>query len=82
MFILSYVIYKYEKVELLAGIEKSKVKDVPGLAKFAGKVIALMATGIFILALVGSIIPHAGIAFIIYIIALLIVYIFRLGKYL
>ncbi|MBK1811964.1 hypothetical protein JHL18_15185 [Clostridium sp. YIM B02505] len=83
-FILSYIIYKYEKVELLAGIEKSKVRDLHGLAKFAGKIVALMAAGILLLAIAGSITSSVipGRVFIVYIISLLFFYFFRLGKYL
>ncbi|MDP4087418.1 MAG: hypothetical protein Q8934_22910 [Bacillota bacterium] len=77
---MSYIIYKYEMIGLLAGVEKSKVKDVHGLAKFAGIITALVATGTLLLAIAGSIIP--GRVYIVYIIALLAIYFFRIGKYL
>ncbi|WP_164880580.1 DUF3784 domain-containing protein [Clostridium manihotivorum] len=84
LFILSYIIYKYEKVGLLAGIEKSKVRDVHGLAKFAGKIFSLIAAGTLLLAIVGSITSSVipGRVFLVYSIALLIIYFWGLGKYL
>ncbi|WP_420839218.1 hypothetical protein [Clostridium yunnanense] len=53
-----------------------------GLTKFTGKVVSLLAAGTLLFAIIGSITSSVipGIVFVVFIIALLIIYFLGLGK--